>query len=294
MIGLLVDWIYTEAMPRPESRQNHPQPEPKLTETSSPYSDFDRRSSHERLAIINAEDKTIAQSVEKSLPQITALANKTIEQLRHGKRWFTIGAGTSGRLGVLDASELPPTYGVPENLVVGIIAGGDRALRHAVEGAEDDRQQGWLDLQTHGVAEGDVVLGITASGSTPYVLGALEKCRENGIITASITCNPNSAVETLSNYPIVCPVGAEVITGSTRMKAGTATKMILNMLSTNVMVDLGYVEGNDMVNMNPSNEKLLQRGTDMLTKRSGISEERARQLLQEHGSVQKALKVLGL
>lgn len=263
----------------------------KATESASAYSNFDEREYKDRLLIMNLEDKTIANSIERALPQIEALAKKSAEQLKNGHRMFYIGAGTSGRLGVLDASELPPTYGVPEGLVVGIIAGGDKALRKAIEGAEDDTEQGWIDLQARGVKKDDIVLGITASGSTPYVLGALQKCRENEIITACITCNANSPVEAFSDYPVVSVVGAEVIAGSTRMKAGTATKMILNMVSTDVMVSLGRVQGNRMIHMKPTNDKLRDRGARMIMEKQNISYEEAQNLLKQHGSVEKVLNI---
>lgn len=273
-------------MPTPEkAHSSH-----KITESPSPYSNFSSQTIPERVAIFIKEDKAIGESVEKCQPQITELIKKTAEQLNKGHRLFYIGAGTSGRLGVLDASELPPTFGVMDDLVIAIIAGGDKALRYAVEGAEDDRQQGWLDLQKHNIGVGDVVIGITTSGTTPYVTAALQKCRENDIITGSITCNTNTPAETLSDYPVVCPVGPEVITGSTRLKAGTATKQILNNISSNVMVELGLIEGNDMVNMRPSNEKLFERGTTMIMKRGEVSEIQARHLLKKYGNVQEALK----
>lgn len=238
---------------------------------------------------INAEDRTVADAVGRVLPAIRALVDPLAERMGRGGRLFYLGAGTSGRLGIVDASECPPTFGVPHGLVIGLIAGGDRAIRKAVEFAEDDREQGWKDLQEHAIGPEDTVIGIAASGGTPYVVGALEQCRAGGILTGCITCNPDSAVTTVCDHPIVAVVGPEFVTGSTRMKSGTAQKLILNMISTAVMIKLGRVKGNRMVDMQLSNNKLIDRGTRMVMDELSIPYEDANELLKKYGSVRKAV-----
>lgn len=239
---------------------------------------------------MNQEDKTVPDAVDKALPQIEALAEKVSEQLLKGGRLFYVGAGTSGRLGVVDASECPPTFGVPHGLVVGLIAGGDRAIRKAVEFAEDSKEQGWLDLLDYQISEGDIVIGIAASGTTPYVLGALEECNKRGIPTGCITCNEGSPLAVTAKLPVVVVVGPEFVTGSSRMKAGTAQKLVLNMISTAAMIQLGRVKGNRMVDMQLSNNKLVDRGTRMVMEALHISEIDANELLLKHGSVRKAIE----
>lgn len=263
----------------------------KITEQESLYKDVDKMSTRELLININTVDKTVPLAVEICIPQIERLVDVVADKMLAGGRLFYMGAGTSGRLGILDASECPPTYGVPQGLVIGLIAGGDSAIRKAVEFAEDDRLQGWKDLQQHNISPNDVVVGIAASGTTPYVIGALEACRKNGVITGCITCNIDSPLEAVADFPIVCVVGPEFITGSTRMKSGTAQKLILNMLSTSVMIKIGRVKGNRMVNMQLSNEKLIQRGIEMIQLEiNSLSVESAKDLLLKHGSVKKAVE----
>lgn len=262
----------------------------KTTEQSSRYEQLENMSVHELLTNINNEDKTVPLAVEKALPQIEALVTQTVIQLKKGGRLFYIGAGTSGRLGIVDASECPPTYGVPHELVNGIIAGGDQAIRRAVENAEDSTSQAWLDLKAEGIGSDDVVVGIAASGTTPYVVSGLEACNANGIITGCITCNVGSPVALAAQYPIVVVVGPEFVTGSSRMKAGTAQKLVLNMLSTATLVQLGRVKGNKMVDMQLSNAKLVDRGTRMIMDEIGVDYETANQLLLTHGSVRKAVE----
>jgi N-acetylmuramic acid 6-phosphate etherase len=261
----------------------------RITESESKYNDLEQMSTADLLNSINAEDRTVAESVAKCIPAIQQLVDVVSDKMMAGGRLLYIGAGTSGRLGILDASECPPTYGVPHGLVIGLIAGGDNAIRKAVEFAEDDRAQGWQDLLAYNISEKDVVVGIAASGSTPYVVGALNTCRANNVTTACITCNKESAVEKESDYPIVCVVGPEFVTGSTRMKSGTAQKLILNMISTSVMIKIGRVEGNRMVNMQLSNEKLIDRGTKMITEKTNLDYETAKAKLLELGSVKKVL-----
>lgn len=260
----------------------------KVTEQESNYRSLEKMTTAELLTNINHEDKTVPLAVEKCIPQITALVDVIADKMLSGGRLFYMGAGTSGRLGILDASECPPTYGVPFGLVIGLIAGGDSAIRKAVEFAEDDKLQGWKDLQAFDINDKDVVIGIAASGTTPYVIGALNSCRANGITTGCIVCNPDSPIEKESDFPIVCVVGPEFVTGSTRMKSGTAQKLILNMISTATMIKIGRVEGNRMVNMQLSNEKLIQRGIDMLKLSLNISDEEAKKLLLQYGSVKNA------
>ncbi|ARV05340.1 N-acetylmuramic acid 6-phosphate etherase [Polaribacter sp. SA4-10] len=262
----------------------------KTTEQDSKYNHLEKMSVSDLLLNINNEDKTVPLAVEKSLPQIESLTQQIINKLKQGGRLFYIGAGTSGRLGVLDASECPPTFGVPHELVVGIIAGGDIAIREAVEFAEDSKNQGWIDLQSHQVSEKDVVVGIAASGTTPYVISALEKCNENNIITGCITCNKNSPLSHVSKFPIEVVVGPEFVTGSSRMKAGTAQKLVLNMISTATMIQLGKIKGNKMIDMQLSNKKLVERGEKMLVKELNINVSEASELLVQFGNVRNAIK----
>lgn len=261
----------------------------KITEQPSHYRQLEKMSVGEILRNINQEDQTVPLAVEKAIPQIEKLAETAADKMLMGGRMFYIGAGTSGRLGIVDASECPPTYGVPYGLVIGIIAGGEKAITTAVEFAEDDKSQGWKDLLEFNVSDKDVVIGIAASGTTPYVIGALEECRKRGIVTGSISCNPDSPVSAAADFPIEVVVGPEFVTGSTRMKSGTAQKLVLNMISTTVMIQLGRVEDNKMVNMQLTNDKLVDRGTKMLMEKAKISEyEKAKQLLLKYGSVKKA------
>jgi N-acetylmuramic acid 6-phosphate etherase len=262
----------------------------KITEQPSRYRHLEKMSTAEILQHINAEDNTVPKAVATVIPQLTALVDVIADKMLAGGRMFYIGAGTSGRLGIVDASECPPTFGVPHGLVIGIIAGGDTAIRKAVERAEDDTLQGWKDLQLHEIGQHDVVIGIAASGTTPYVIGALATCREHGITTACITCNPGSPVAMQADHPIEIIVGPEFVTGSTRMKSGTAQKLCLNMLSTTVMIKLGRVEDNKMVNMQLTNDKLVDRGTKMLAELLDLSYDAARALLLKEGSVKKAVQ----
>ena len=262
----------------------------KTTELDSNYNHLEKMSTSELLTYINNEDKTVAFSVEKAIPQIELLSKIIVKKLTNGGRLFYIGAGTSGRLGILDASECPPTFGVPHELVNGLIAGGDTAIRKAVEFAEDSKTQGWKDLQDQQISTKDVVVGIAASGTTPYVISALEMCNKNEIITGCITCNKNSPLSTTALYPIETVVGPEFVTGSSRMKAGTAQKMVLNMISTTTMILLGKVKGNKMVDMQLSNHKLVNRGINMICKELSISSFEANILLEKYGSVRKAIE----
>ncbi|HMC02232.1 MAG TPA: N-acetylmuramic acid 6-phosphate etherase, partial [Flavobacteriaceae bacterium] len=236
----------------------------KTTEEDSNYNHLEKMSVKDLLININSEDKSVAHSVEKVIPKIEKLVEKIVEKLKRGGRLFYIGSGTSGRLGIVDASECPPTFGVPYDLVVGIIAGGDTAIRKAVEFAEDSFEQGWIDLKSHNISDKDVIIGIAASGTTPYVIGALKNCNENNILTGCITCNENSPLSQIAKYPIEVIVGPEFVTGSSRMKAGTAQKLVLNMISTSTMIQLGHVKGNKMVDMQLSNNKLVDRGIKMI------------------------------
>lgn len=261
----------------------------KITEQPSPYRNLEKMTVGAILANINSADKTVPAAVEKAIPQIEKLTEAAADKMLMGGRMFYIGAGTSGRLGIVDASECPPTYGVPYGLVIGIIAGGEKAITSAVEFAEDDTEQGWKDLLGYKVSHKDVVIGIAASGTTPYVIGALEECRKRGIITGSISCNPDSPVSAAADFPIEVIVGPEFVTGSTRMKSGTAQKLVLNMISTTVMIQLGRVEDNKMVNMQLTNDKLVDRGTKMLMERVKMTDyEKAKELLLKYGSVKKA------
>jgi N-acetylmuramic acid 6-phosphate etherase len=262
----------------------------KTTEQSSKYEHLEQMTIHDLLTNINNEDKTVPFAIEKALPQIETVVSKVVEQLKKGGRLFYIGAGTSGRLGIVDASECPPTFGVPFDLVIGIIAGGDIAIRKAVEFAEDDKNQAWKDLQEWNVNENDVVIGIAASGTTPYVIGGLDKCNENSIVTGCITCNQGSPLAQTAQFPIEVVVGPEFVTGSSRMKAGTAQKLVLNMISTAAMIQLGRVKGNKMVDMQLSNVKLIDRGVRMIMGEIPVSYEEAEKLLKEHGSVRKAVE----
>lgn len=264
----------------------------RITESSSNHDNLELKSTHELLVGINQEDKTVPLAVEKVIPQIEALVDATVERMQKGGRLFYLGAGTSGRLGIVDASECPPTFGVPHGMVVGLIAGGDSAIRKAVEFAEDDRQQAWKDLESYSLTKNDVIVGIAASGTTPYVLGALETAKSNGILTGGISCNPDSPLSQLADIAITPVVGPEFVTGSTRMKSGTAQKLVLNMLSTAVMIRLGRVKGNKMVDMQLSNEKLVDRGTRMVMDATGLDEKTANELLLKHGSVRAAVDSL--
>ena len=262
----------------------------KTTEQDSNHNHLEKMSIFELLENINKEDKTVPDAVEKALPQIEGLVNQIIEKLKGGGRLFYMGAGTSGRLGILDASECPPTFGVSHNLVIGLIAGGDYAIRKAVEFAEDSTTQGWIDLQEYNINQNDVVVGIAASGTTPYVISALEKCNANNIITGCITCNKNSPLSQVSKYPIEVVVGPEFVTGSSRMKAGTAQKLVLNMITTSTMIQLGHIKGNKMVDMQLSNNKLVDRGTKMIMAELKIPQKEAEDLLNEFGSVRLAVQ----
>lgn len=260
------------------------------TEKPSLHQHLETKSVSELLQGINSEDKTVALAVEKALPQIDALVNEIVQNMQLGGRLFYLGAGTSGRLGIVDASECPPTFGVEHGLVVGIIAGGDGAIRKAVEFAEDNREQGWKDLEAHNINASDVVVGITASGTTPYVLGAVEACNNHGIITGGITCNYGSPLGSLAKFPVEIDTGPEFVTGSTRMKAGTAQKMALNMITTATMIKLGRVKGNRMVDMQLTNEKLIERGARMVMESTGLDYDSAKKRLLEKGSVRKAVE----
>jgi len=262
----------------------------KITEQPSLYRHLEKMSVTDILTGINREDSKVPKAVQPLIPKIAALVDETVDRMLSGGRLFYIGSGTSGRLGIVDASECPPTFGVPHGLVIGIIAGGDGAIRKAVEFAEDNPEQGWLDLQSHSVSSSDVVIGIAASGTTPYVVGVLKHCREEGILTGCITCNPGSPVTLHADHAIEAVVGPEFVTGSTRMKAGTAQKLILNMISTAVMIRLGRVKDNKMVDMQLSNDKLIDRGTRMVKESLGLSYEEAKERLLKYGSVRKAVE----
>ncbi len=259
------------------------------TESNSLYDHLEKVDAATLLGFINQEDQKVAVAVATQIPSIAKLVEQIIPKMKEGGRLFYMGAGTSGRLGIVDASECPPTYGVPHDMVIGIIAGGDQAIRYPVEGAEDNSQQGWHDLSEFHPNELDTLIGIAASGRTPYVIGALHEAKRNGLLTACITCNENSPVTEIAEFAIVPVVGPEVVTGSTRMKSGTAQKLILNMISTAVMVGLGRVKGNKMVDMQLTNEKLVTRGTKMVSEQTGLSLEDAHQRLLQHGSVRRAI-----
>lgn len=260
-----------------------------ITEQSSLYDHLENKSIREILEDINREDQKVALAVQAAIPQIERLVSLIVPRMKQGGRIFYMGAGTSGRLGVLDASEVPPTFGMPPTWIIGLIAGGDSALRNPVEGAEDDLERGWEELTTYQINDKDTVIGIAASGTTPYVIGALREARKQGILTSCITSNPDSPLAAEVDVPIEMIVGPEYVTGSSRMKSGTGQKMILNMISTSVMIQLGRVKGNKMVNMQLSNQKLVERGTRMIMEELGLDYEHAQKLLLLHGSVKKAI-----
>ena len=261
----------------------------RVTEETSDYRNLEKMSVQELLHSINTEDQKVPLAVQKVIPDVEKLVLAITDKMLAGGRLFYIGAGTSGRLGILDASEIPPTFGMPHGLVIGLIAGGETAIRKAIENAEDDREQGWKDLEKHSAGENDVVIGIAASGSTPYVMGALEQCRNRNIVTGSISCNPSALISQYADHPIEVVVGPEFVTGSTRMKSGTAQKLLLNMISTAVMIQIGRVEDNKMVHMQLTNEKIIERGTQMVMSKLNLdSYEQAKELLLQHGSVKKA------
>lgn len=261
----------------------------KITESESLYDNLDQMSVRELLEGINNEDRKVAIAVGREIPKIEKLVTRIVERMRRGGRLFYIGAGTSGRLGVLDASEIPPTYGMPNTLVIGLIAGGDRALRNPVESAEDDLDKAWEELQQYHINTNDTLVGIAASGTTPYVIGALRKARSEGILTASISCNPDSPMAAEAEIAIEPVVGPEFVTGSTRMKSGTAQKMVLNMITTSTIIKLGRVKGNRMVNMQLTNQKLVDRGTRMIMEELRLDYEQSKNLLLLHGSVREAI-----
>ncbi|MFP4846044.1 N-acetylmuramic acid 6-phosphate etherase [Winogradskyella sp. PE311] len=261
----------------------------KTTEEDSLYHNLEQMTISEILKYINKEDKTVPIAVEKQLPKIELLIEKITQKLKKGGRLFYIGAGTSGRLGILDASECPPTFGVPHDLIIGLIAGGDKAIRKAVENAEDSLSQGWEDLKAHNIDNKDIVVGIAASGTTPYVVNTLKHCNDNNIITGCITCNLNSPLSQTAQFPIEVIVGPEFLTGSSRMKAGTAQKLVLNMISTATMIQLGKVKGNKMVDMQLSNQKLFERGVKMIMSELNISNHKANALLLKYKSVRKSI-----
>ena len=261
-----------------------------ITEADSLYDDLEKKSLRELLLCIHEEDKKVLPAVYIVLPQIEKLVEEVVLRMKKGGRLFYVGAGTSGRLGILDASEIPPTYGVSPDLVIAIIAGGDNAIRHAVEMAEDNEEQGAVDLDKFNLNESDTVVGIAASGSTPYVIGAVKSARSKGLLTACIVNNTNSPLAQNADISIEAIVGPEFVTGSTRMKSGTSQKMILNMITTTLMIKLGRVKGNKMVNMKLSNYKLIKRGIRMIMNELGYDEEKAKRLLQLHGSVNGVLK----
>ena len=262
----------------------------KVTEADSHYDSLEQMSTVDLLHNINNEDEKVARIVKQQIPSIVSLIEVIVEKLQLGGRLFYLGAGTSGRLGILDASECPPTFGVSHDLVIGLIAGGDSAIRKAVEFAEDNNELGWEDLNKYDVSNNDVVVGIAASGTTPYVVGALKRCQEHKVTTGCITCNLNTPLSKYSDYPVEVIVGPEFVTGSTRMKAGTAQKLVLNMITTSSMIKLGKVLGNKMVDMQLSNNKLVDRGTKMIMDKISISSEKAKELLLKHGSVREAIK----
>jgi len=261
----------------------------KTTESSSLYDSLETKSTLELLQEINAEDQKVALAVQKEISKIEAFVDEAFKRFKEGGRLFYIGAGTSGRLGVVDASEIPPTFGMPHERVIGIIAGGDSAIRKAVEFAEDNPKQAWIDLQAHQIEKGDILVGIAASGTTPYVIGGIEDARKNGVLTACITNNANSPLSKACEYPMEIVVGPEYVTGSTRMKSGTAQKLVLNMISTSLMIKYGRIKGNKMVDMQLSNNKLVERGSRYISEALNISMEEAAVLLEKHGSVRAAI-----
>ena len=260
------------------------------TESNSSHTNLEKKSIRKLLIGINREDQKIPKLIAKAIPQIEKLVKVIVQKLKKGGRLFYIGAGTSGRLGIVDASEIPPTFGLDHGIVIGLIAGGDQAIRKAVEFAEDDLEQGWKDLEKYDINSNDVVIGIAASGKTPYVIGALRACKQKKIFTGAITCNLNTELEKVAQIAIVIPTGSEFLTGSTRMKAGTAQKLVLNMISTSVMIRLGKVKGNKMVDMQLTNNKLIKRGVQMLMDELKITQSNAEVLLKKYGSVRKALQ----
>lgn len=260
------------------------------TESSSHYDDLEKMSIGDLLASMNKEDQSVPVAVQRVIPSIEILVKAIVGKMQKGGRLFYIGAGTSGRLGILDASEIPPTYGMPHGKVIGLIAGGDKAIRQSVEHAEDDMSQAWKDLLVYEISENDVLVGIAASGRTPYVIGGVRDAKSNGVLTGCITCNEGSQLASLVDYPIEVVVGPEFVTGSTRMKSGTAQKLVLNMISTSAMIQLGRIKGNKMVDMQLSNNKLVDRGTKMIMNELGVSEEHASALLKKHGSVRAAIE----
>jgi N-acetylmuramic acid 6-phosphate etherase len=260
-----------------------------ITESDSHYDNLESKSIAELLHAMNQEDLSVPKAVQKALPQIEAFIAAATERMRNGGKIFYIGAGTSGRLGVLDASEIPPTFGAPKNLFIGLIAGGDHALRNAVEFSEDDSEQAWKDMQMYFIDNQDIVLGIAASGTTPYVLGGLQMARAAGCLTGCIVCNLGSPVAAAAMFPMEIVVGPEFVTGSTRLKSGTATKLVLNMISTTLMIQMGRVKGNRMIDMHLANRKLVQRGTKMVMEALGLDEQKATELLKKHGSVRKTI-----
>lgn len=259
------------------------------TESASNYNHLEEMSVLDLLTNINREDQTVPLAIARVIPQIEQLVNAIVSKMQDGGRLFYIGAGTSGRLGVVDASEIPPTYGVPHGRVIGLIAGGDGAIRKAVEKAEDDAEQSWKDLEPYSINQQDVLVGIAASGRTPYVTGGLKNARLNGVTTGCVVCNTGTVVASHADFPVEVATGPEFVTGSTRMKAGTAQKLVLNMVSTTVMIKLGHVVGNKMVDMQLTNNKLVLRGIMMIVDETGVSHEIAEQLLMQHGSVRKAV-----
>jgi len=262
----------------------------RTTEESSKYNHLEKMSTLELLTNINNEDKTVPLAVEKCIPAIDKFVSEALIRMKNGARLFYIGAGTSGRLGIVDASECPPTFGVPHELVVGLIAGGDSAIRKAVEFAEDDTTQGWIDLQKSDIKSNDILVGIAASGTTPYVLGAIDSANKFGVLTAGISCNSNSPLSKQAKHALTAIVGSEFVTGSTRMKSGTAQKLILNMISTSLMIGLGKVKGNKMVDMQLSNDKLVDRGIKMVMNELNISYSEAEKLIQKHGNVRDSIE----
>lgn len=262
----------------------------KTTEKNSLYNNLEFKSTREILSDINQEDKAVAYIVEKIIPEIEILIDSVYETLKNGGRLFYIGSGTSGRLGILDASECPPTFGVDSELVIGIIAGGDKAIRKSQEYAEDSLTQAWKDLKKYKITKKDIVIGVAASGTTPYVLGGIKECNKNKVVTGCITCNKNSPLSTMAKYPIVAVVGPEYITGSSRMKAGTAQKLILNMISSSVMIKLGRIKGNKMVDMQLSNNKLVKRGENIIKSELDVTDSKAKELLKENKNVRKAIE----
>lgn len=261
-----------------------------ITESNSPYRHLEKMGLHDLLVNINAEDKIVAETISNSIPQIELMVQAIIEKMKAGGRLFYIGAGTSGRLGILDAAECPPTFGVSKDLIIGIIAGGKKAIKNAVEFIEDDTKEGWKDLKIHKISTADFVIGISASGYTPYTMGALEKCKKKNILTGAICSNPSSPINKIVDFPVEVVTGSEFLTGSTRMKAGTAQKLILNMISTSVMIQLGKVADNKMINMQLNNTKLVERGTKMLMENLKLDHEQAKRILVKYGSVKKGMK----